>query len=49
VFADGLAVRQLDIVDGDMFIWCTFGKIGPAFRRSELADEVHVRRARLGA
>ncbi len=48
VLADGLALRQVDIVDGDMSIFCAFGKTGPSLRRSELAEEVHVRRGRPG-
>lgn len=44
VLADGVEARQIEIVDGEVSIWVSFGKSGPKFRRPGLAKETHLQR-----
>jgi hypothetical protein len=42
VLADGVEAKQIDVVDGEVSIWASFAKTGPAFRRADLPNESHL-------
>jgi hypothetical protein len=48
VLADGVEAREIDIVDGEVSIWVSFGKSGPKFHRPDLAKETHLERVHEG-
>ena len=48
VLADGVEAKQIDIVDGEVSIWVSFGIHGPTFRRPDLPSETHLSGLRKG-
>ena len=42
VLADGVEAKQIDIVDGEVSIWASFGKSGDTFHRADLPREAHL-------
>jgi phytanoyl-CoA hydroxylase len=44
VLADGVEAKQIDIVDGEVSIWASFGKTGSTYHRPDLPAEAHLPR-----
>jgi len=42
VLADGVGAKQIEIIDGEVSIWTSFGKNGDTFRRNDLPSEAHL-------